>query len=118
MSRSLSSTTRPFRRTWGTGPHPDIQVTEGDGTRPGSGGALTVTGPVAMAGLPGGQPFLGMDPSNPATWVRPYRPQPGMIGYLNFDGAAQQGNTPMGGVWGNPAATRRQAGARPRKRPR
>jgi hypothetical protein len=28
-----------------------------------------------------------MDPSDPVTWVRPYNPQPGMIGYLNFDGA-------------------------------
>jgi hypothetical protein len=28
-----------------------------------------------------------MDPSDPVTWVRQYNPQPGMIGYLNFDGA-------------------------------
>jgi hypothetical protein len=64
------------------------------GTRPGSGGAAAVTRlPVAAAD---GQPFAGMDPSNPVTWVRPWNPQPGMIAYLNFDGAKQQAYTPTG----------------------
>jgi hypothetical protein len=39
-----------------------------------------------------------MDPSNPATWVRPWNPQPGMIGRLNFDGAQLQARQPAGGV--------------------
>ena len=62
-------------------------------------------GALVMAPLPvgiNGQPYMGMDPSAPATWVRPYNPQPGMVARLNFDGAAYQGNTPMGGTWRNP----------------
>jgi hypothetical protein len=39
-----------------------------------------------------------MDPSDPLTYVRPWNPQPGMIAYLNFDGAAMQGRTPTGGL--------------------
>lgn len=50
--------------------------------------------PWSMAG-PG---YKGMDPSDPATYVRPWNPQPGMIGYLNFDGAQKQAQTPTGGV--------------------
>jgi hypothetical protein len=39
-------------------------------------------------GGPASQPrYVGMDPSDPATWTRPYNPQPGMIGYLPVDGA-------------------------------
>jgi hypothetical protein len=41
-----------------------------------------------------GPRFKGMDPSNPATYVRPWNPAPGMIGYLNFDGAQMQAHTP------------------------
>lgn len=45
-----------------------------------------------------GPTFMGMDPSDPLTWVRPWSPQPGMIAYLNFDGARLQERTPTGGV--------------------
>lgn len=31
-----------------------------------------------------GYGYLGMDPSDSATWPRPFNPQPGMISYLNF----------------------------------
>jgi hypothetical protein len=43
-----------------------------------------------------GPHWKGMDPSDPATWVRQWSPQPGMIGFLNFDGASMpyQGRTP------------------------
>lgn len=50
------------------------------------GGAVNLT----ARGLAGqsrgdtGYGYLGMDPSDPATWPRPFNPQPGMIGYLNF----------------------------------
>jgi hypothetical protein len=29
-----------------------------------------------------------MDPTDRSTWVRPWNPAPGMIGWLNYDGAA------------------------------
>jgi hypothetical protein len=41
-----------------------------------------------------GPSFKGMDPSNPATYVRPWNPAPGMIALLNFDGASMQERTP------------------------
>ena len=31
-----------------------------------------------------GYGYLGMDPSDPATWIRPFNPAPGMIGWLNW----------------------------------
>ena len=57
------------------------------------GGAVPLAamyGPSGLVGPVGStdHPYVGMDPSDPVTWVRPYNPQPGMIGYLNFDGAA------------------------------
>jgi hypothetical protein len=73
------------------------------GARPLPGGAL-VLAPLPVGA--DGQPFLGMDPSAPATWVRPWNPQPGMIAYLNFDGAKAQADTPMGGTWRNPMRDR------------
>lgn len=116
MSRSLSSwTTRPFVRNWPTH-HPITHVTPG-AARPVGQGQLRV----ALAWSPqpsNGRPYTGMDPSDPSTWSRPWNPQPGMIGYLNFDGAARQDQTPMGGTWNNPAPARARAGARPRRRPR
>ena len=45
-----------------------------------------------------GPGYKGMDPSDSLTYVRPWNPQPGMIGYLNFDGAQRQDRTPTGGV--------------------
>jgi len=80
-------------------------------------GVPVITTPLPNA-VPGRLPYTGLDPSDPATWVRPYNPQPGMIARLNFNGAALQGNTDMGGVWSNPASWNALAGARPRRRPR
>ena len=75
-------------------------------------------GTPVMCPLPVGQngePWLGMDPSAPQTWVRPWNPQPGMISYLNFDGAKYQADTPMGGVRRNPMRDRADV---PAPRPR
>lgn len=76
---------------------------------------VTVPLPVTV---PGGRPFAGMDPSEPSTYVRPWNPQPGMISYLNFDGAMMQGYTDTGGVYSNPASWNAAAGGRPKRRPR
>ena len=66
--------------------------------RPLPGGAPAVTGPLPVA-VPGTDtPFAGMDPSNPLTYVRPWRPVAGMIAYLNFDGAQAQAAQPTGGL--------------------
>lgn len=61
------------------------------------GGAPMITGPLPVTGIDG-QPFAGMDPSNQATWVRQFSPQPGMIAYLNYNGAAAQARQPTGGL--------------------
>lgn len=34
------------------------------------------------------RPYVGMDPSDPGTWSRPYNPQRGMFGRLHDDQAA------------------------------
>ena len=78
--------------------HPHVSVVPAFRDRPMPGGALVMFPlPVGV----NGQPWNGMDPSAPATWVRPWNPQPGMIAQLNFDGAKQQWDTPMGGTWRN-----------------
>jgi hypothetical protein len=88
---------------WGRHNHPNISITPGCPDRPvNSYSAQMASLPYTMSG-PG---FKGMDPSNPATYVRPWNPAPGMIGYLNFDGAQMQGNTP----------TQVQRGSQARKR--
>lgn len=83
--------TRPMERGYGHR-HPHVRVTGlGELTRPG--------GTVALAPLSAtdaGPVFKGMDPSDPSTWVRQWNPQPGMIAYLNFDGARMQARTPTG----------------------
>ena len=114
MSRVLARTTRPFRRTWGT-THPLVTVSAAFPGRPCAGGT------VVMAPLPvgaNGQPYLGMDPSDPLTYVRPWNPAAGMVAQLNFDGAQAQGSTAMGGTWRNPPSQMRRAAGRPKRRPR
>jgi hypothetical protein len=59
------------------------------------GGAMALAqmyGPTGLVGPVGStdHPYAGMDPSDPVTWVRPYRPVPGMVDLLNFDGARPQ----------------------------
>lgn len=82
---------RHFQRRWSETHHP-VAITSAAG-RPCAGGTVVMSPlPVGVAG----QTFNGMDPSDPSTYVRPWNPQPGMIAYLNFDGAARQGRTPTG----------------------
>jgi hypothetical protein len=72
---------------------------------PGGAVALVPLGqPAGVVSQPGSDhPFQGMDPSDPKTYVRPYRPAPGMIAYLNFDGAQPNVTQTTGGPprrWG------------------
>jgi hypothetical protein len=54
------------------------------------GGAVTLTarGLVGQSRGNTGYGYLGMDPSDPATWPRPFVPTAGMISYLNFGATA------------------------------
>lgn len=72
--------------------HPFVAITGGfPGGRPCSGYSPRMSAlPTTLSG-PG---WKGMDPSDPSTWPRQWNPQPGMISYLNHDGAAVQGRTP------------------------
>jgi hypothetical protein len=86
--------TRPITRNWGyRQPLPHVTTT-GDIIR---GGHVTIS-PGLFGADDSGPDYKGMDPSDPLTYVRPWNPQPGMIAYLNFDGAAMQGRTPTGGL--------------------
>ncbi len=103
------------RRYTGTAGHRYRPVTRP--VRPGTGGAPYITAPLPFS-TPSGTVFAGMDPSDPSTYVRRWNPVPGMIGRLNFNGAAVQGNTDTGGVYSNPASWNATVGGRPRRRPR
>ena len=106
MTRHLAST-RDFPVT-DSATHPTVRVTPAFPGRPCAGGALVLYPmPVGV----NGQPYLGMDPSAPVTWVRPYNPQPGMVAQLNFDGAKMQGDVPMGGTWRTPHRDRADVGS-------
>lgn len=50
------------------------------------GGAVTLgaRGPAGSARGGTGYGYLGMDPSDPASWPRPFNPAPGMISWLNW----------------------------------
>jgi hypothetical protein len=45
---------------------------------------LSSRGFVGMRAGDTGYGYLGNDPSDSSTWTRPFRPAPGMIGYLNW----------------------------------
>jgi hypothetical protein len=45
---------------------------------------LTARGLVGQSRGNTGYGYLGMDPSDPMTWPRPFMPTAGMISYLNF----------------------------------
>jgi hypothetical protein len=83
---------RPVRG-WGKHSHPVIHITPGFPGRPCSSHSAPTLEPYNLDG----PQFKGMDPSDPATYVRAWAPQPGMIAYLNFDGAQMQERTPTGG---------------------
>jgi len=76
---------------WGTHNHQVIHLTPGFPGRPCD--SYTSAFRMGAANM-SGPDYKGMDPSNPATYVRPWAPQPGMITYLNFDGASMQDRTP------------------------
>jgi hypothetical protein len=46
--------------------------------------SLSARSPVGMARGGTGYGYLGMDPSDPQTWPRPFNPAPGMISWLNW----------------------------------
>jgi hypothetical protein len=105
VTRHLAST-RQFPMAYSQS-HPHVTVSDSFRSRPCSGGALVLS-PLPIGD--GGDLFLGMDPSAPQTWVRPWNPQPGMVARLNFDGAKAQGDTPMGGTWRNTMRDRADVG--------
>ena len=71
--------------------HPVIAITGGFPGRPcNSYSARMAALPYSMSG----PQYMGMDPSDVTTHVRQWNPQPGMIAYLNYDGAAVQDRTP------------------------
>jgi hypothetical protein len=77
----------------------------GAGVRMGGAVALVqLGGPAGLVSQPGtDHPYQGMDPSDPSTFVRRYNPAPGMIAYLNFDGAQPNVTQTTGGPprkWG------------------
>jgi len=78
-------TTYPWARwhSGAAGPRPASRVAQ-----------PSVTGPVGWPMNMSGPMYAGMDPSDPLTYVRQWNPTPGMVGRLNFDGAALQGRTP------------------------
>lgn len=81
---------RPIRG-FGITNHPVIAITGGFPGRPCNGYSAR------MAALPysmSGPQYKGMDPSDVSTHIRQWNPQPGMIAYLNYDGAAVQDRTP------------------------
>jgi hypothetical protein len=85
--------------------HTQVHVCPGFPGRPvDARGAVAMTGPAA-ANMSGPR-YMGMDPSDPATYVRNWNPAAGMIGYLNFDGAQLQGRTPTGGLQRGPQQRR------------
>jgi hypothetical protein len=50
------------------------------------GGAMVLGGPAGPVSRGDSDlTYNGMDPSDPRTWVRPYRPSPGMCALFNFD---------------------------------
>jgi len=80
---------RSFTRTAPWHPHVESGSHSGQILRAGAPVLAPLSGPAGLVGPVGAtdHPYHGMDPSDPVTWVRPYNPQPGMIGWLNFDGA-------------------------------
>ena len=78
MTRHVAST-RDFPMTYSQS-HPYVEVSPAFRGRPCE-ARMPVMAPLPVAGA-GGQPYMGMDPSAPVTWVRPWNPQPGMVARL------------------------------------
>lgn len=68
----------------GTHPRPMAPMPGyGPGGLQGGAVVLNTAGWVGIRNGLTGYGYLGMDPSDPQTWPRPFRPAPGMIAYLN-----------------------------------
>jgi hypothetical protein len=63
---------------------PDRAVLYGKGGLLGGAVTLSMRGPVGSRRGNTGYGYLGMDPSAPETWPRPFNPSIGMISYLNW----------------------------------
>lgn len=98
---------RPVHEGWGVTRHPVILGT-GLKRRPGARVSISGIGAVSGGWTQSGPRYMGMDPSNPLTYVRPWQPAAGMIAFLNFDGAAMQGRTPTGGLQRGPQSRPRR----------
>jgi hypothetical protein len=76
---------------WGIHNHAPIHVIPGSPDRPVNSYSAAMN--LTWSNM-SGPAYKGMDPSNPATYVRPWNPAMGMIDQLNYDGAQMQGTTP------------------------
>ena len=94
---------RPFNG-WGIHNHRTIGLTPGTPDRPVN--AYSAAMRLSVTNMSGPR-FQGMDPSNPATFTRPWNPAAGMIDYLNFDGASMQAHTPTQVQRGSQARARK-----------
>jgi hypothetical protein len=66
----------------------DAYPAEGRGPMSVTPGAVDVAPHIVAGPGPGLGQWVGMDPGDPSTWVRPYAPQPGMFTRLHTDQAA------------------------------
>jgi hypothetical protein len=64
-------------------------VLYGSGGLMGGAVSLSARSPVGMSRGGTGYGYLGMDPSDPLTWPRPFNVAPGMISYLNWQVGGQ-----------------------------
>lgn len=96
---------RPVHDGYGRHSHPVIHIVPGFPGRPCHGYTADMGG--SPAATMSGPMYQGMDPSNPVTYVRNWAPCPGMISYLNFDGAQLQARTPTQLQRGSQARPRR-----------
>jgi hypothetical protein len=72
------------------GDHPWVTMSRANNVLRGPTPAMvTMYGPAGLVGPVGAtdKPYVGMDPSDPVTWVRGYAPGPGMMPMFNYDGA-------------------------------
>lgn len=82
--------TKPIDQPTYPGNHAHITISPANDVMRGPTPAMVVMyGPAGMVGPIGAtdHPYVGMDPSDPVTWVRAYAPGAGMMRFLNFDGA-------------------------------
>ena len=90
----------------------DAYPAEGRGPMSATSGAVPVAPHIVAGPGPGLGQWVGMDPGDPSTWVRPYAPQDGMFGRLHGDQewAARRGRKTGWGKAGGPPWARGDAG--------